>query len=133
MTPGTRYIHPEFGDVTADIIAELYEMADLKNPVILEREQAQIAAASGQIARDLSCGRVVAEFLPEVYEEWVRKEGPAFFSKKKGGDGIEYLAKHFPATRVKSMSPNVALHVNRSAVAPLKRYAVTGKRGRWAA
>jgi hypothetical protein len=137
MSPGTRYIHPEFGDVTADIIEELLEMAELQNPVILEREQASMAAASGQVARDLCCGRLVAEVHQEVWEEWVAKEGPDFFSKKKGGDGIEYLAKHFPATRVKSVSPHTKVHVNRSAVAPIsssaRRFAVTGKRGRWAA
>jgi hypothetical protein len=131
VTPGARIIHPEFGDCTADIIEELLAMAELQNPVILEREQASIAAASGQVARDLCCGRVVAEIHPEVFEEWVQKEGPEFFSKKHGGDGVEYLAKHFPATRVKSVSPNVRLHVNRSPVTP--RRGVHGKRGRWAA
>jgi hypothetical protein len=138
MIPGGRIIHPEFGDMTADIIEELLEMAQFKNPVILEREQAEIAAASGAVARDLSFGRVVAEIHPEAYAEWVAKEGPEFFSKKHGGDGVEYLAKHFPATCVKSVSPHVKLHVNRSAPQPVassarRRYAVTGRRGRWAA
>lgn len=137
MFPGARIIHPEFGDCTAEIIEELLEMADLQNPVILEQEQARIAAASGQVARDLMCGRVVAEIHQEVFEEWVAKEGPDFFSRAKGGDGVEYLAKHFPATRVKSVSPHVKLHVNRSDVAPVAsarpRHRVTGRRGRWAA
>jgi len=135
MTPGARIIHPEFGDVTADVIEELIELADLQNPVILEREQALMAGASGQVARDLSCGRLVAEIHQEVYEEWAQKEGPGFFSK--AGDGIEYLAKHFPATRVKSVSPHVKIHVNRSEATPVvsarTKYAVTGRRGRWAA
>jgi hypothetical protein len=137
MLPGGRFIHPEFGDCTTEIIEELLDLADLQNPVILEREQAQIAAASGQVARDLVCGRLVAEVHQEVWEEWTQKEGPEFFSKKHGGDGIEYLAKHFPATRVKSVSPHTKVHVNRSAVAPISttapRYRVTGRRGRWAA
>jgi hypothetical protein len=137
MTPGARIIHPEFGDVTADVIEELMLLADLQNPVILEREQAEMAAASGQVARDLSCGRVVAEIHQEVYEEWALKEGPDFFSKAKGGDGVEYLAKHFPATKVVSRSPNIKVHTHRSAVAPVvsavPRYRVTGRRGRWAA
>lgn len=137
MTPGARIIHPEFGDVTADVIEELIGMADLQNPVILEREQAAIAAKSGQVARDLACGRLVAEIHQEVYEEWVQKEGPDFFSKAKGGDGVEYLAKHFPATRVKSVSPHTKIHVHRSGVAtppPAQpRHRITGRRGRWAA
>lgn len=137
MTPGARIIHPEFGDVTADVIEELMKLAALQNPIILEREQALIAAKSGQVARDLSCGRLVAEIHQEVYEEWCAKEGPDFFSKKKGGDGIEYLAKHFPSTKVKSVSPHVKLHVNRSesvAVGSARtKYRVTGRRGRWAA
>lgn len=128
MNPGARIIHPEFGDVTADIIEELMIMADFQNPVILEREQARIAAASGQVAQDLSFGRLVAEIHPEVYDEWVAKEGKDFFSKRNGGDGVEYLAKHFPATRVKSRSPHCRVHV-----AQKPKYAVTGKRGRWAA
>lgn len=128
MTPGARIIHPEFGDVTADVIEELFGMADLQNPIILEREQAAIAAASGQVARDLTCGRLVAEIHQEAYEEWVAKEGPEFFSKKHGGDGIEYLAKHFPATRVKSVSPHCKVHVRE-----LPQYRVVGKHGRWAA
>lgn len=131
MTPGLRIIHPEFGDCTAEVIEELLEQADLQNPVILEQEQARMAAASGQVARDLCCGRVVAEIHSEVYDEWIAKEGKHFFSKKHGGDGLEYLAKHFPATRVKSVSPHTRLHVHRSPVAP--RRGVHGKRGRWAA
>jgi len=137
MHAGARIIHPEFGDCTADIIEELMNLAELENPVILERKQAEIAARSGQLARDLSCGRLVAEIESSVYEEWCIKEGPAFFSKKAGGDGIEYLAKHFPATRVKSVSPHVKVHVNRSATeaAPSAhpRHRITGRRGRWAA
>lgn len=137
MTPGTRIIHPELGDCTAEVIEELLEMAQFKNPVILEREQAEIAAASGGVARDLMCGRVVAEIHPEVFDEWVAKEGPEFFQKNKGGDGVEYLAKHFPATRVQSRSPHVKLHVHRSAAPAVRsavpRYRVTGRRGRWAA
>ncbi len=101
MLPGQRIIHPEFGDVTADIIEELLEQARLKDPVILEREQAEIAAASGCLARDLSCGRLVAEIHEDVYDAWTAKEGQQFFTK---GDGVEYLAKHFPATRVVSKS-----------------------------
>lgn len=133
MHPGARIIHPEFGDCTADIIEELLEMARFKDPVILEKEQALIAAESGAMARDLSFGRVVAEIHPEVFDEWTAKEGPDFFKKSKGGDGVEYLTKHFPATRVDSRSPNTKLHVNRSAPPARKRFAVTGKRGRWAA
>jgi len=125
MTPGARIIHPEFGDCTAGIIEELLNEARLQDPVILEREQAQIAAASGQVARDLCFGRLVAEIHQDVFEEWIHKEGPDFFSKKQGGDGVEYLAKHFPATRVESRSPHIKLHVHRSPV--------RGKRGRWAA
>lgn len=128
MAPGARIIHPEFGDCTADIIEELIAMAKLKEPVLLEREQAEIAAASGQVARDMSCGRLVAEIHPEVFDDWVAKEGPDFFSKAKGGDGIEYLAKHFPATRVNSRSAHIRVPVRE-----LPRYRVRGKRGRWAA
>jgi hypothetical protein len=84
MTPGARIIHPEFGDMTADVIEELMELAKFQDPVILEREQALLAHASGQVARDLSCGRVVAEIHQEVYEEWVGKEGPDFFSRPLG-------------------------------------------------
>ncbi len=128
MHPGARIIHPEFGDCTADVIEALIEQADLQNPVILEEEQARMAAASGQVARDLTCGRLIAEIHQEVFEEWVAKEGPQFFSKKHGGDGVEYLAKHFPATRIVSRSPNIKVHVREK-----PRYRVTGKRGRWAA
>lgn len=125
MSPGSRIIHPEHGDCTAEVIEALLEEARFNEPVILEREQAKIAAASGQVARDLSFGRVVAEFEPEVFHAWTAKEGPDFFSKAKGGDGVEYLTKHFPSTRVVSKSPHIRVHVKRSPV--------TGRRGRWAA
>ena len=124
MIKGGRIIHPELGDCTAEVIEELLEMARLKDPVILEREQAEIAQASGAVARDMCCGRLVAEIHPEVYAEWEAKMGPDFFNKKKGGDGLEYLMKHFPACRVESKSAKVAMHVKRSPV--------TGRRGRWA-
>ena len=101
LLPGQRIIHPEFGDVTADIIEELLEQARLKDPVILEREQAEIAAASGCLARDLSCGRLVAEIHEDIFDAWGQKEGYEFFTK---GDGVKYLNKHFPATRVVSKS-----------------------------
>jgi hypothetical protein len=126
MTPGARIYFPETGeDITDLVIEELIAEAKLEEPVILERQQAEIAAASGQVARDLCCGRLVAEIEMGAYQDWEHKMGKAFFSKKQGGDGLEYLAKHFPATRVKSVSPHIKVHVKRSPV--------VGKRGRWAA
>jgi hypothetical protein len=133
MIPGQRIVHPEFGDMTADIIEALLEEAKLDDPVILEARQAKIAAASGAMARDLSCGRVIAEFDEDVFQAWEQKEGRDFFTKK--GDGVKYLNKHFPSTRVESRSPHVKVHVNRSAPAPVTsaapRYSYTGRRGRW--
>lgn len=123
MSPGARIIHPEHGDCTAEVIEALLDEARLNEPIILEQEQARIAAASGQLARDLSFGRVVAEIEAEAFHAWTAKEGPDFFSKARGGDGVEYLAKHFPATRVVSKSPHIRVHVKRSPV--------TGRRGRW--
>jgi|GEM_PF-2950140 len=132
MLPGQRIIHPEFGDCTADIIEALIENARLKDPVILEQRQAAIAAASGAMARDLSFGRLIAEIDEDVVEAWEAKEGKEFFTRK--GDGVAYLAKHFPATRVDSRSPHTKVHVNRSASVPVvsaARNPYAGRRGRW--
>lgn len=125
--------------MTADVIEALMEEARLEDPVILEREQAEIAARSGQIAKHLTCGRLVAEIHPDVYAAWEHQRGKEFFSKKAGGDGIDYLLKHFPACRVKSEAANPMLLVNGFRDAPLSTPpkpspapGVRGRRGRWA-
>lgn len=127
--PGARIIHPELGDCTDDVIEALQDEARLDEPVILERRQAEIAARSGQLARKLSCGRLVAEFDQEVFAAW-ESQRPGFF--KKESDGLDYMLKHFPGCRV-NYKPAGGLQTVAGARNLAPKFRVTGKRGRWAA
>ncbi len=104
FAPGQRIISEEFGDITADVIESLMEMAEPWEPVIIEREQAQIAAAAGQTARDLSCGRLIAQIHPDSYNYWLHREGPGFWQDK--GNMDKFLRDN-PACRVNSRSPKI--------------------------
>ena len=96
-----RFINPETGDdITADVIEELVAMAQPANPVILEREAANIARCAGNLAREFCGGHMVAQMPEEVFNYWAHRFGPEFFTK---GDGVEYLTKHFPQIGCKYM------------------------------
>jgi hypothetical protein len=108
-------------DIMADVMEELTALSRPKDAVILEREQAEIAATAGQLAREFMGGHKIAQIHPEVFDTWVRQRGIEFFTKH---DGVEYLARHFPSTVTKYQPARLKLHVHRSPV--------QGRRGRWA-
>lgn len=84
ILPGAdqRIIHPEFGDITADVIEALQEMARPAEPVIIEREQAEIAAAAGTVSQDLCFGHHVAQIHEDVFDYWTKREGLGFWKDK---------------------------------------------------
>jgi hypothetical protein len=107
FAPGQRFVHPEFGDITADVIEALQEMARPNDPVIIEREQAEIAAAAGQVTKDLAFGRVVAQVHGDSFDYWTRREGLGFWKDK--GNLKRFLADN-PACVVKSEGRGVQVH-----------------------
>jgi hypothetical protein len=122
FAPGQRIIHPTFGDVTADVIEELVAMGRPQDPVIIEREQAEIAAVAGQVATHMSCGRMVAQVHGDSFDYWTKREGLGFWKDKKN---LAKFLRDNPGAKVHSISANPTV-----SFAGCK--GVTGKRGRWA-
>lgn len=119
FAPGQRIVHPEFGDITADVIEELAALARPNDPVILEREQAEIAAASGTVMRDMSFGRVVGQVHEDVFDYWTQREGLGFWKDKANLN--KFLADN-PACKVTSKGRGVKPHAG----ARMKRYVTAG-------
>jgi len=111
--PAPRIIHPEYGDITDDVKAALLELARPADPVILAREQAEMAATAGNLAREFAGGHVIAQFHPDVFDTWVRQRGIEEFTKSN--ELIKYLARHHPATAMKYVPAQLKLHVHRTA------------------
>lgn len=124
FAPGQRIIHPEYGDITADVLEELVEMQRLREPVILEREQAEIAALAGTAAKDFACGRMVGQVHADVFDYWAQREGLGFWYDKKN---VDRFMSDNPATRVISRSGRAMVTVDTKLPA---RHGAAG-RGRW--
>lgn len=122
FAPGQRLVHPEFGDITADVIEELNAMARHDEPVILEREQAEIAAAAGTQARDLSCGRITAQIHPDVFDYWAQREGLGFWYDKGNTD---HFLRDNPSCKVESKNPRLVVGYGTGMPSTSRR------RGRW--
>ena len=106
---------PGFDDETArEVAAELIEMSRPQDPVILEREQAQIAATSGMLAREFLGGHSVAQMHEDVADYWIKRLGMKGFLE----EGVPYLAKHHPTTAMKYQPAKTTVRVQ-------------GRRGRW--
>lgn len=127
---GHRIIHPEFGDITDDVIAELDEIAGEKDKVVLEREQAEIAMRAGTVARDMKFGRMVAQIHPEVYAYWERREGAGFWFDKKN---VEKFLRDNPSCKVDSKSGRTVVRGANLGGSPALPRIVSGRgKGRWA-
>jgi hypothetical protein len=107
FAPGQRLVHEEFGDITADVIEALVEMGRPHDPVILEREQAEIAAAAGTVTRNLCFGHVVGQVHEDVFDYWTAREGLGFWKDK--GNLRKFLADN-PACRVEGKGEGVKPH-----------------------
>lgn len=111
--------------LAADVLAELAEMARPLDPVILEREQAEHAAAAGMLAREFMGGHAIAQINADVFDTWVRQRGMG----ETLNSVVPYLAKHHPSTKMTYQPEKLKLHVKRTAVPPRAHF---GARGRWA-
>ena len=123
--------------MTADVIEALREMSRPQDPVIIEREQAEIAAVAGTVARDLSFGRVVGQIHADAFDYWTAREGLGFW--KDRGNLRRFLNDN-PACKVESKGRGVLPHAG----ARVTRYVSTpagvtsaglrrAGKGRWAA
>ena len=100
---------PGYGDMTADVAAELTRMQ-------MEQEQADLAqaaarqtflAAQGTEARTLSFGHQVAQIDDVVFNYWERREGKGFWKDK--GNREAFLKKN-PSCRVTAKSTKTTVH-----------------------
>lgn len=138
FAPGQRMIDPEFGDITADVIEALVEMGRPHEPVILEREQAEIARIAGQTATTMSFGHQVAQIHEDVFDHWVEREGVKVWNDKSF---LRRFLADNPSCKVVAKGTGVKIHAG----ARVTRYtpkagggiACAGLRragkGRWAA
>jgi len=101
-----RIISEDFGDITTDVIEELVAMSRPAEPVIVEREQAEIARVAGNEARDLACGRLVARIHPDAYAYWEQREGEGFWKDKHE---LKNFLRDNPACRVNSRSRRLSI------------------------
>lgn len=106
FAPGQRIIDPTFGDITADVIEALHEMGRPEEPVILEREQAQIAAVAGTVAQDMAFGRTVAQIHGDVFDYWTAREGLGFWKDKAN---LRKFLSDNPACKVESKGTGVKI------------------------
>ena len=116
MLPNLQNLQQDDPELWAMTMAELARIAREDDPAVLERRQAEFAAAEGNLAREFAGGHSVARVLPEIADAWIRKVGPKAFVH----DVLPYLAKHHPSTAMKYQPANLTLRVH-------------GRRGRWAA
>jgi len=110
-----RIISEQYGDITTDVLAALIEMSRPDEPVIVEREQAEIARIAGTEARDLACGRLIARIHPAAYSYWERREGKGFWKDKAT---VDKFLKDNPACRVDSKSRRAVISVLKALPAP---------------
>jgi hypothetical protein len=95
--PDGRIISEHHGDITADVIEALTEMSRPAELVLVEREQAAIARIAGREARDLICGRQIAQINEDTYNYWLLREGPGFWKDKAN---LRKFLRDNPACRV---------------------------------
>lgn len=124
--PDFQFVHPEYGDISAEVYAELTAMIQAEHEAALqdmERSQQAIAAAQPGPALIHKEFALKASIDPRVVSYWRMREGAGFWKHELD----RYLKKH-PECRVKqqAMKPTVRL-------SEMPSYRVTGKRGRWAA
>jgi hypothetical protein len=109
--PNFKVIDPEYGDITADVAAEL---------VLIEQEQevrdfAQAAARQRHIARTMGTeartfkeGHMVAQIDQYVYDYWERREGKGFWKDKANRE--RFLKKN-PECRVRARTGRTVITV----------------------
>lgn len=116
--PDMRVIHPEFGDMTADVARELTllnEAADAQAFADATRRQRLIAAQCGQESRHSKGGvRLVAQIDQDIYNYWEQREGRQFWTSE-----LAFMMKRHPEIAVHSKPDNLTVGYR-------------AKRGRWA-
>jgi hypothetical protein len=128
--PQFKVIDPEFGDLTADVAAELELMnreQEARDFAEAAARQRHIAATMGTEAHTMQHGHQVAQIDAYVYEYWRRREGKEFWTDKASREA--FLKKH-PECRVRARSARTI--VNGASLPPAAQPRITG-RGRWAA
>ena len=110
FAPGQRFYHPDGTEITDLVLEALREMSRPNEPVILEREQAEMARMSGNLAREFMGGHSVAMIHEDVFDQWVRQRG---LDETLNGV-VPYLTKKFPSIGMKYQPAATKLHVHRS-------------------
>ena len=100
--PNFQVIDPEFGDITADVAAELVLMEqeqEARDFAEAAHRQRHIAATCGTEAQTFTHGHVTAQIDEYVYNYWERREGKGFWRDK--GERDRFLKKN-PECRVRA-------------------------------
>lgn len=119
--------HPDFGDMTEDVARELAALRDVRNlEDVLDAgsRQEHIAATCGtEMTYGKGGVRQLAQIDEKVFNYWEAREGRDFWKHE-----LNWMLKRHPemAVRARSANPTISLRTK-------PQYAVTGKRGRWAA
>lgn len=102
--PQFKIIDPVYGDMTADVAAELVLMEqeqEARDFAEAAARQKHIAATCGTEGSVFACGHQVAQIDAYVYNYWERREGRGFWKDK--GERERFLKKN-PECRVRARS-----------------------------
>jgi hypothetical protein len=100
--PGQRIMHPEFGDVTEDVIAELLALRGGPEQIVEDAMQEQIRiAAATRDAKTLKFGHAVGAISPALYDAMERREGRGFWTDRTERNRF---FKHHPECKVTAKS-----------------------------
>ena len=125
--PAYKFVHPEYGDLTAEVYAELTAMIQADHEAALEdieRSQQQIAQNTPGPAAIRNGFALKAQIDPRVVSYWRMREGSQFWRHE-----LDNFLKKNPNCRVQQVSARPTVRVQGLRDRP----SVTGRRGRWAA
>lgn len=123
--PAMQIMHPEYGDMTAEVASELQKLnenAAERAFIEADRRQRHIAKTCGQESFVQHGGmRLVAQIDESVFSYWEAREGRDFWKHE-----LPFMLKRHPELAVKPINPNPTFGYT-------GQPRVRGKRGRWAA
>lgn len=125
VKPDMRMIHPDHGDITADVAAELAAIEQADNDELFAEAGARQAALAKEYENGarLSKGFALkANIDGRIYDYWRKREGKDFWKHELG-----FMMKRHPELRLKHVSDHTTLLMpGRKATAPARG-------GRWSA
>jgi len=131
--PNFKIIDPVYGDMTADVAAELVLMEqeqEARDFAEAAARQKHIAATYGTEGSTFGCGHQVAQIDEYVYNYWERREGRGFWKDK--GERERFLKKN-PECRVRARTGRTVINGWHAPAKPNTAGIILDGRGRVAA